>query len=284
VTAVHGALLAVGGALAAWTVWWAARPLRRSPGYWSRTNFRGSTVWLLGGPVVIVAALTGLLAVAAAGDRAGLRRTAVAMCVVVAGAGLVGLYDDLHGATHAKGLRGHLTALFRGQVTSGAVKIVGVGLAALAAAAILDGTAWVRLLLDTLVIAGAANLVNLFDLRPGRALKVTLLAAAGLLLVRRPAVGLALCWPAGVMVGMLPLDLRERVMLGDAGANALGAVVGVAAVSTLGVAPRVAVLVVVVALTALSEVVSFSRVIQATPPLRWLDELGRLPVDVPAAP
>ena len=282
-TAVLGALLAAGGALAVWAAWWATRPLRRSPGYWSRVNFRGSRVWLLGGPVVIVSALAGLAAVAAAGDRADLRRTALAMCVVLAGAGVVGLYDDLHGETHAKGLRGHLTALGTGQVTSGAVKIAGVGAAALAAAAILDGTAWVRLLLDTLVIAGAANLVNLFDLRPGRALKVALIAAAALLLVRRPAVSLALCWPLGVIAGLLPLDLRERLMLGDAGANALGAVVGVAAVSTLGVAPRVAVLAVVVGLTALSEFVSFSRVIQATPPLRWLDDLGRLPADAPAA-
>jgi UDP-N-acetylmuramyl pentapeptide phosphotransferase/UDP-N-acetylglucosamine-1-phosphate transferase len=86
------------------------------------------------------------------------------------------------------------------------------------------------------------------------------------------------------MLGLLPLDLRERLMLGDGGANALGAVVGVAAVSALGPAPRLAVLVVVVALTVTSEYVSFSRVIERTPPLRWLDALGRRPADAAQVP
>ena len=64
-------------------------------------------------------------------------------------------------------------------------------------------------------------------------------------------------------------------MLGDTGANALGAAVGLGAVLTLGRPARLGVLIALVALNVASERVSFSRVIDATPPLRWFDRLGR---------
>jgi len=283
--AVGGVLRAAGGAGTALIVWVATRSVRaRLAPRWVRTNFRGAPTWLLGGPVLVLAVLPGLLTVAAAADDAATRRTAAAMALVAAGAGAVGLLDDLRGGPHAKGLRGHLTALAGGQVTTGAVKIVGVGVVALLAALVLERSLGVRTLVDVLVIAGTANLVNLFDLRPGRALKVALVAAVPLLAVRRAAVGLPLCWPLGVALGVLPLDLRERVMIGDAGANAVGGIVGVALVSVLGLPQRLAVLAVVAALTLLSEKVSFSRVIDSTPALRWADELGRRPADVPLTP
>jgi UDP-N-acetylmuramyl pentapeptide phosphotransferase/UDP-N-acetylglucosamine-1-phosphate transferase len=65
-------------------------------------------------------------------------------------------------------------------------------------------------------------------------------------------------------------------MLGDAGANALGAVLGVAGVSRLRSRPSLlAVLATIATLTVASERVSFTAVIDATGPLRWLDQLGR---------
>jgi len=80
-----------------------------------------------------------------------------------------------------------------------------------------------------------------------------------------------------------PEDLGERAMLGDAGANALGALLGTAAAATLPRAARVAVLAAILGLTAASEVVSFTKVIEQTPPLRWLDMLGRRPAAPRAA-
>jgi UDP-GlcNAc:undecaprenyl-phosphate/decaprenyl-phosphate GlcNAc-1-phosphate transferase len=73
-------------------------------------------------------------------------------------------------------------------------------------------------------------------------------------------------------------------MLGDAGANALGAMLGAAAAATLPRPARAAVLAVIIGLTAASEVVSFTRVIERTPALRWLDMLGRRPAAQPSAP
>ena len=99
---------------------------------------------------------------------------------------------------------------------------------------------------------------------------VALVVATG---VEPELAGVALVLGAGA--GLLVPDLRERCMLGDAGANVLGAAVGVGVVLACSSGVRLAVLVVVVALNVASEFVSFSSVIRATPPLRWLDDLGR---------
>lgn len=246
-----------------------------------RTNYRGAQVSLAGGPALTAAAsLT-----AAAGGLATGQSPAVAAAALTAGlgAGGVGLYDDVVGGRpehRAKGFHGHLAALRRGRVTSGAVKIVGVGAAGLVAAALLERgrparSRWqraVRVGLGAGVVAGGANLFNLLDLRPGRALKVGVLAGTPL---AANAVGGVAAGPVGVCLGLLPDDLKERVMLGDSGANALGALLGVAFAARFGVAGRAAALTAVAALTAASERVSFTQVIARTPGLRDLDELGR---------
>jgi UDP-N-acetylmuramyl pentapeptide phosphotransferase/UDP-N-acetylglucosamine-1-phosphate transferase len=219
-----------------------------------RTNFRGRTVSLAGGPALAVAAST------ASGTAAGL--------VAGLGAGAVGLYDDLVAGRpghQAKGFRGHLGALRHGRVTSGLAKVVGIGLTGLVAAALLPRRGVGHTLLGAGVIAGTANLVNLLDLRPGRALK------AGVLL----GTPLGAAGPVGAAAALLPADLGEEVMLGDAGANALGAVLGVALAARTGTAGRAALLAGLAGLTLASERVSFTRVIERTPVLRDLDALGR---------
>lgn len=135
------------------------------------------------------------------------------------------------------------------------------------------GSLWGTLVGGALV-AGTGNLANLFDLRPGRALKVGLLTGTLLLLARRagsPGAAVTL----GAAVALLPDDLAGRSMLGDTGANPLGAVLGLALVRHQGPGARTVSLAVVTALTLASERVSFTKVIEDTPPLRWLDELGR---------
>ena len=89
--------------------------------------------------------------------------------------------------------------------------------------------------------------------------------------------------PLGAAVALLPDDLGERAMLGDTGANALGAMLGAAAAIVLPRPARVAVLAAIAGLTAASEAVSFTKVIERTAPLRWLDMLGRRPPAVAAA-
>ncbi|MDR7274383.1 hypothetical protein [Catenuloplanes atrovinosus] len=276
--AVPRILALAAGALAARA---ALTAVRRSPVNPSlaRANFRGRTVTLAGGPALAA----GASVAAAAGAPTGPAAAAALTAGLVSGA--VGLYDDVAGnrpeQRAAKGFAGHLRALRHGRVTSGLVKIAGVGAAGLAASALLSldrparRTAWgtvADVALGAGVIAGTANLVNLLDLRPGRAIKASALIAVPLLPTRAggPAAG-----ALGAAAGLLPEDLDEQIMLGDSGANALGALLGVAIAAQAGPAGRAVILAGLAGLTAASERVSFTAVIQRTPGLRDLDELGR---------
>lgn len=239
---------------------------------WTRTNHAGAPVTLLEGPAW------------AAGGALGAGLGGPAGVVAVVGAAGLGALDDLAGDGSSKGLRGHLGALARGEVTTGAVKILGIGLTGLAAAALADRCREDVDPLDTLVggavVAGAANLANLLDLRPGRALKATVLAAVPVVVAAGPRSGTArvlAAAAAGASLGVLGEDLAERAMLGDTGANAAGALVGTALVSGSGRRGRLAALAVLAGLTLASERVSFTTVIESTPGLRELDAWGRRP-------
>jgi hypothetical protein len=128
--------------------------------------------------------------------------------------------------------------------------------------------------LTTGLVAGTANLVNLLDLRPGRAAKAAVLTTAATL--GGPSGGLV-AGPLGAALAVLPEDLGERIMLGDCGANAVGALAGLRLAAVQSRGRRTALLAAVVGLTLASEKVSFTRVIEATPGLRELDRLGRRP-------
>ena len=262
---------------------------RRPPGgqkAWSRTNHRGEPVTLLEGPAVAAGAIAGALAhgvqaalAAPAGSPgSGAWRRTAAIAVGGAGAAAFGAYDDLAGSGDRRGFRGHLGALRHGEVTTGAVKLGGIGATGIISAALAGGSP-ADVVLNAGLVAGGANLLNLFDLRPGRAIKVA--AASGALLGAAGQVGVAA--PLGAALALLPEDLGERAMLGDAGANALGAMLGASAAG-LSRPARIALLAGIAGLTAASEKVSFTKVIARTPALNWLDMLGRRPAPQPPAP
>lgn len=212
--------------------------------------------------------------------------------VLVLGALVLGFADDVFGTSADRGFRGHIAALRRGRLTTGGLKLLGIGLLAAAvtlpralmAPAETSGFAvaadWI---LATLAIALSANFVNLTDLRPGRALKVYSAMATALVVL--PAIGYGFAGSAsalvlllGPVVAVYRYDLGERAMLGDAGANAAGALVGWVAVQMLAAWWMLALYVaLMLALNVASERISFSRVIEGNPVLSWLDGLGRLP-------
>jgi UDP-N-acetylmuramyl pentapeptide phosphotransferase/UDP-N-acetylglucosamine-1-phosphate transferase len=255
----------VGASVARAALGWIRRDERA--GMLERKNFHGRTVSLAGGPALALGATAGAVAGAPS------LRVATASAVAGVTAGSVGLYDDISGDSGIKGFGGHLGALREGRVTSGFVKIAGVGAAGLVASAVIGSKRTSLLgrsadvLLGAGVIAGMANFVNLLDLRPGRALK------AGVAI----GVPVGAAGPVGAAAALLPEDLGEEIMVGDAGANAMGALLGVALASRTGPFGRLVAFAALGALTAASEKVSYTKVIQDAPWLRRLDELGRRP-------
>lgn len=244
---------------------------------WTRTNHRGEPVSMLEGPAVAVGLVAGALA-------GGEGRTRGATALATAGAGAFGLVDDLaeDTSTRTKGLRGHLGALAEGRLTTGGLKVLGIGATSMVAAAVgtrRTGGALGHLtdiVVNGALVAGTANLVNLLDLRPGRALKAGAALSAPLVLGTRGGAAAAGA-VAGAAAAAAPGDLAERDMLGDGGANALGALVGSQWAYSAPRGVRVAALAGVVGLTLASERVSFSAVIDRTPWLYRVDRAGRRP-------
>jgi UDP-GlcNAc:undecaprenyl-phosphate/decaprenyl-phosphate GlcNAc-1-phosphate transferase len=246
-------------------------------------NFRGKRIPAAGGLLVVLAVLlvegarVGLGAVGL-GRRPGLDTARALVLLAVLGFGLLGLLDDVLATGEERGFGGHGRALLHGRVTTGTLKLVGGGALALVLAAAPGPEGRVRLIADAALIALAANLGNLFDRAPGRALKCGAIAWIPLLVVAGgDQLGVALAAVMGAFAATSPEDLGEHLMLGDAGANVLGGVLGLAVVLEVGWHARLVVLAVLLALNLASEWVSFSRAIERVGALRALDGLGRRP-------
>jgi hypothetical protein len=161
----------------------------------------------------------------------------------------IGLVDDLLSGPE-RGVRSHL----RAGATTGILKAVAIPL---------YGLARTRSLAGALLVALAANFFNQLDTRPGRALKAYLTLAP---LARAPLL------PA---VLVAPYDLREMAMLGDAGSNALGAMLGLSSVDRFTGRGRSLAIAALAGLNLLGEMRSLGELIERTPVLSQYDRLGR---------
>ena len=186
---------------------------------------------------------------------------------------LIGYVDDMLGYGDVQGFYGHFSFLTSRQLSSGGFKALGGGVIALVISSrMVDGV--IPVLINGSIMALSANLVNLLDRRPGRAAKFFLLSALPLVLVNQELQASLMPLVAAVS-GYTAWDLRGKVMMGDTGANALGAALGWALVRTVALPWSLTFFVVLVFLNTASEKVSFSRIIESNRILRFLDRLGR---------
>lgn len=249
-----------------------------------RTNHRGVSVPVAAGvliPVtlVVIEAVARTLEIGVSVPDPAELSGRMAVLTTALGFGLLGLFDDLAAEGEDRGFRGHIGALRSGRLTTGGLKLFGGGLLALAAVAPHSRTVG-DAFLGAALVALAANLGNLFDRAPGRTTKVASILGVILVLAtpssERPLLaGTVLV--LGAALGTLIPDLRERLMLGDAGSNVIGAALGVGFVLTVGRLGEAIAVVALLILNVSSERISFSRVIESVGPLRRLDELGRRP-------
>jgi hypothetical protein len=248
-----------------------------------RENYRGQAVAFPAGIAIVVSALIALvplslLAQLVRGDEAVFTAGVEQAVIFVIGVALLGLIDDMVGGDADRGLRGHARAAGRGIVSTGAVKALGtLGLALFALAGQFQSDGEYLLAAGLLVLA--CHVFNLLDLRPGRSIKALVLLGAGLLL---GTFDIDPLWALGLFAGpilvLLPLDLRERGMLGDTGAGAVGAVAGLWLVLTLSTTGQAVAVAVLALITLYGEFRSISETVDRTPGIRWLDSLGRLHV------
>jgi UDP-N-acetylmuramyl pentapeptide phosphotransferase/UDP-N-acetylglucosamine-1-phosphate transferase len=256
----------------------------------TRANFRGRALPFPFGVLTLAAApiaLIGLLALQRFASTRVLPAQLLPIAVYALGVLALGLLDDTlapdgegRGAgagaqASPRGWRGHGAATLRGELSTGALKAAGsLGLALLAMSYL--GLSNGRWLLAAAVLVLATNAFNLLDLRPGRATKAFVLLGAGL------AIGSAdvhTLWALGLFAAPALVagvyDLRERAMLGDTGANLLGALAGLWLVLTLSGTGQLVALALLLVITLYGEMRSISALIERTPGLRQLDCWGR---------
>jgi UDP-GlcNAc:undecaprenyl-phosphate/decaprenyl-phosphate GlcNAc-1-phosphate transferase len=268
----------------------------------TQKNYRGTPVAFPAGIVIPIAgfvALVPLSLVQEFADADVFRPGVESALIYVVGVALLGLLDDLIGSgvlvrgrrreaeegegapappppTVPRGWRGHARAILSGRLSTGVVKALGsLGLALFVLRD--SGRTKPEYLLAVALVVLTTNLFNLLDLRPGRSAKALVLLGTLLTVASTDVNPL---WALGLFVGpivaLLPLDLRERGMLGDTGSNAIGAVAGLWLVLTLSTAAQAIALGIVLLITVYGEFRSISALIDRTPGLRHLDSLGRI--------
>jgi UDP-N-acetylmuramyl pentapeptide phosphotransferase/UDP-N-acetylglucosamine-1-phosphate transferase len=259
-------LLAAGAALTLLTLALSRSHLPKRPNHTGRNIPTSAGLALL--PIILMLLLgsrSGLL------DIGGGGRWYLAYSLVAC---LVGFVDDWRGGVEERGFVGHLGALSRGKVTTGLLKVVVLGGAAIGFGILVFGVGW-RALVAAFLLAGCTNLANLFDVRPGRALKFLGVPVVVLLFMAPWEAVLAVAGVGGGASALFYFDLKGRIMLGDAGAAIWGAVLGYLAVTS---GPALAWWVAggaIVGLTAVAEFSSISRAVEEVGALRRLDLWGR---------
>jgi UDP-N-acetylmuramyl pentapeptide phosphotransferase/UDP-N-acetylglucosamine-1-phosphate transferase len=262
-----------------------------SDGGHTRPNYRGRELPFPFGVLVLAAASLALIPLTLLAFLASAHiflEPLLPIAIYALGVLALGLVDDTlacdvrgAGEQRVRGWRGHGAALVRGELSTGALKAFGsLGLALLTAHVaglglglrLSDG----RWLLAAAVLVLATNVFNLLDLRPGRATKAFVLLGAGLTI---GSAKVAPLWALGLFAAPALVagayDLRERAMLGDTGANLLGALAGLWLVLTLSTAGQIVALALLAIITVYGEFRSISAFIERTPGLRQLDSLGR---------
>jgi len=259
----------------------------------TRANYRERLLAFPFGVLIVAAALIALIPLLLLQRLAGsdlFHPEMLPIALYALGVAALGLIDDTLGEARPdpqggapdaparparRGWRGHGRAALHGELSTGTLKAAGsLGLALFAMS--FEGLSKSRWLLAVGVLVLATNVFNLLDLRPGRAIKAFVLLGAGLTLSSldaRPLWSLGLFAAPALVAGLY--DLRERAMLGDTGANLLGALAGLWLVLTLSGTGQLVALGLLAAITVYGELRSISGFIERTPGLRALDSFGR---------
>ena len=189
--------------------------------------------------------------------------------------GLTGLLDDLIGDKNVKGFKGHIKSFFKGNLTTGGIK-AGIGFFVALFIAVIISKNLIEIIVNTLIIALFTNLTNLFDLRPGRSIKVFILISIIMLFTSDiKGYNFLLYSFYGILVIYFPLDLKAKSMMGDVGSNVLGITLGVFCGFTHNLIVKFVYLFLLIFIHIMAEKISFSKIIEDNKVLNFIDNLGR---------
>lgn len=240
----------------------------------SSANYKGKVIPQIGGivfiPILLVAILLLLLL--------GLEDYYVYMryLALVMSMGFVGVVDDLVGDIRTKGFVNHIKSILKGTMTTGFLKAF-IGFMVSCIISIGTTSTYIEFIVNVLIISLFANTINLFDLRPGRAVKVFLIIS---LILLASAIGRLTEAAPIIILNLAALlyiryDLKEICMLGDTGANILGITLGYYSALLMGINSKITLLALLVLMNAMSERLSISKIIKSSRMLSYLDSIGR---------
>lgn len=185
-----------------------------------------------------------------------------------------GVLDDIIGNRDVSGLKGHFKSLLKGNLTTGGFKalfggFVGVIISIGVSKDIID------IIVNTLIIALSTNLMNLLDLRPGRAIKGYLLIVTVIFLT---LIGYVKALPLLIVPNVLAYfnyDLKAKAMMGDTGSNVLGISIGILVIMGYPLNIRLIWLAFLIFIHIITEKYSLTKIIENNKLLNFIDKLGR---------
>ncbi len=185
-----------------------------------------------------------------------------------------GVLDDILGNRDVSGLKGHFKSLLNGSLTTGGFKalfggFIGIVISIGVSKSITD------IIINTLIIALSTNLMNLLDLRPGRAIKVYLLIMISIFITLTGYIKLLPLLILPNVLAYFNYDLKAKAMMGDTGSNVLGISIGILFVMGYSIKVRIAWLVFLVFIHILTEKYSLTKIIENNKILNYIDKLGR---------
>lgn len=241
----------------------------------SSANYRGNAIPAIGGMVFIPILLVAILLLLLSGE--GNAQSYMKYLTLVLSMGFIGVIDDLVGDRRTKGISNHISRTLKGFMTTGFLKAF-TGFAVSCIISLTAASTYVEFIVNVLIISLSANTINLFDLRPGRAVKVftaaSLIILSGALKRFTEAVPIVILNGAALLY--LRYDLNEVCMLGDTGSNILGITLGYYSVQFFGMSARFLLLALLVSLNIMSERMSISDLINRSRVLSYIDSIGKV--------
>jgi len=235
-----------------------------------RENFLGNPIPIGMGLVIWLSVTPSLLIY----ERIGFNSNLLIYLLTITITLLMGFADDLLGNHEVKGLKGHLSRLLRnGEITSGSLKALVISIISFFISLKLS-TNLSQWFINFCILILMTNTFNLLDVRPGRSIKIYLLAAT-VLFINYPSERYFLGIITASIIAYAPWDFKAKAMLGDTGSNLLGMVIGMVVVTNLHFLSKGILLLSLILLHIYTEYRSLTTLIERNYILRILDNLGR---------